>query len=153
MLSDVATKKRWGSGIDVTFEGLLGEVITEIEKVDTSNHEDDGGDELHIHTESGWVVKLYHYQDCCEGVYIEDICGDLNDLVGSPILRAEENSNNERDEDRCVSQTWTFYKLDTAKGDVAIRWYGSSNGYYSEFVSIEVLVVPEDIKNKLKENV
>lgn len=33
----------------------------------------------------------------------------------------------------------TFYRIATAKGQVVIRFYGSSNGYYSESVSFAQL--------------
>jgi len=79
---------------------------------------------------------LTHHQDCCEDVYIEDICGNLEDLVGSPILRAEERTQEAKEppvgEYADDSMTWTFYEFSTIKGSVTIRFFGSSNGYYSE---------------------
>ena len=84
--------------------------------------------------------EMFHDYDCCENVYIEDICGDINNLIGSKIIMAEEVINrdlsplNKFDE----SYTWTFYKFATVKGYVTIRWYGESNGYYSERVDFVI---------------
>jgi hypothetical protein len=87
---------------------------------------------LSFTAENGDKYVFYHDQDCCETVEIQDVVGDLEDLVGSPILEADEASNNE--EGDWDSRTWTFYKFGTIKGHVNIRWLGSSNGYYSESV-------------------
>ena len=82
---------------------------------------------------------FFHQQDCCENVSIEDVCGELQDLVGEPLLLAEEVTGetpvdfNEREYE---SVTWTFYKFATRKGYVDVRWLGESNGYYSEGVSL-----------------
>jgi len=81
------------------------------------------GDLLYFESEDGAAWKLYHKEDCSENVYIEDICGDLEDLVGAPILQAEEVSS---DYDGGVpayveSYTWTFYKFATIKGSVTVR--------------------------------
>jgi hypothetical protein len=84
--------------------------------------------------------KLYHTQYCCESVYIESVVGDLNDLVGAPILMAQESSGyNETGCDGDVSE-WTFYKFATIKGYVDVRWNGSSNGYYSTSVDLDHVV-------------
>lgn len=125
------------------FNNLLGKTLTKIEQQsETMNCSD--GDELHFYCSDGTHYALYHYQDCCEYVSIEDIGGNLNDLIGSPITMAEESTNSDEpprgtsDE----SYTWTYYKLATVKGYVTIRWYGESNGYYSE--SVDFKEIKED---------
>lgn len=82
-----------------------------------------------------YTYIMYHEQDCCERVYVESVVGDITDLLESPILLAEEVTSN--DPEASESATWTFYKLATRNGYVDIRWYGSSNGYYSERVHIK----------------
>lgn len=104
---------------------LIGKTFTSV-----TNENDE---ELVFKNEDGSYV-FYHDQDCCEHVRIEDIVGDLQDLVGSPILRAEEAMSH--DEDDSVCGTWTFYKFATFKGYVDVRWLGESNGYYSEEVDL-----------------
>ncbi len=98
-----------------------------------------GEDRIEFETDAGKTFALFHRQSCCESVIIESVTGDLADLVGSPILLAEEAESKDdppgyKHEYEPESQTWTFYKLRTIKGSVDIRWYGSSNGYYSESV-------------------
>lgn len=109
-------------------DALLGKVLTKIDK-DT--------DEILFYTSDGEIYKMYHEQDCCESVCIEDVIGDLTDLIGFPLTMAEEvvNDNEGVPKDHYTeSFTWTFYKFATVKGFVTIRWYGESNGYYSESV-------------------
>lgn len=109
---------------------LVGKTITEI-KNDSS--------QIDFICSDGTMYRMYHEQDCCESVRVEDIAGDLDDLLNSPILVAEEVNdadfeNNYRFEYQPESFTWTFYKLATFKGYVTIRWLGESNGWYSEGV-------------------
>ena len=114
---------------EVKIEDMVGKVFTSIRNEDT---------ELVFENATERFV-FFHQQDCCEHVSIEDVCGDLQDLVGEPLLLAEEVSGetpvdfNERDYE---SVTWTFYKFATRRGYVDVRWLGESNGYYSEGVSL-----------------
>lgn len=97
-----------------------------------------GSDAIDLLTATGRSFRLYHEDDCCESVTVEDVAGDVADLLGTPILHAVETSSSdhqtERDQD-ADSFTWTFYRLTTIKGTVVIRWLGISNGYYSEAVT------------------
>ncbi len=98
----------------------------------------DKGDGWMTFVGDGLKFEFFHAQDCCERVQIEDVCGDLADLAGSPILVAEEVSNGAipadfKPSDDCY--LWTFYRFATAKGFVTVRWLGESNGYYGVGVS------------------
>jgi hypothetical protein len=104
-------------------------------RVVTSGAPHDFADEIRFTSTCGRTFLLHHHQDCCENVCIEDIAGDVEDLVGSPILMAEEATSVAEVEHE--SGTWTFYKFATNKGYVTIRWLGTSNGYYSESVDFE----------------
>ena len=104
------------------------------------------GDEMLFETATGEHFLFAHQQDCCETVRINDIVGDLQDLVGAPLLVAEEVSGaTEPDEEHYESYSYTFYKFATRKGYVDVRWLGESNGYYSESVDlfVEGVVVAE----------
>lgn len=107
------------------FANMLGKTI---DKVHTGNW----GNELTFEYGDGQRFVFRHVQDCCESVSIEDICGDLSDLEGEPLIIAEEVDGTPPDNSY---GTWTFYRFATRKGTVTVRWFGTSNGYYSESVS------------------
>ena len=128
---DLSGSLGWNShGID--FASLVGRTISSIEKTDY---------QLEMTMDNGDVIAMYHQQDCCESVWISDIEGDLDDLIGTPLLQAEESSNHEVGE-YDESTTWTFYRMSTIKGSVVMRWCGTSNGYYSE--AVDTVLVNKD---------
>ncbi len=115
-------------------QGLIGCTITEIER-----REDET---LAFYLDNGFMLVMQHMRDCCAYATIKEICGDLKDLIGNPLLVAErvtsEDNNKIPKEERewTDSHTWTFYKFATIKGSVTIDWLGESNGYYNEQVCL-----------------
>ena len=86
--------------------------------------------------DDGTACKFSHEQSCCEYVGIDDVNGDWDDLIGTPLLVAEERVSDDLPPlgEYAESYTWTFYTFRSIKGSVDVRWYGESNGYYSEKV-------------------
>lgn len=108
------------------FSTLVGRTLVNISASD---------EEIIFACDDGTSFRMHHWQDCCESVTVEDVNGDWEDLIGTPILVADERT--ETGASDYESSTWTFYTLRTIKGSVDIRWFGTSNGYYSESVSFD----------------
>lgn len=127
----IRTKQTHGQDEDrmeVTIDCLRNEVCRDIKVCEN---------ELHIITDT-YKFRFFHDQECCESVCLDDICGDLNDLIGNPILFAECVTNADNPPPNCDDcHLWTFYKMSSIKGSVTLRWIGQSNGYYSIDVKIE----------------
>lgn len=113
-----------------SFDILNGSIITEIKGME------EGSEEITFTTIKDGTTNTYrmwHEQDCCENVWLSDICGDVEDLLFAEVIHAEERE--EWRETDWGTATWTFYDIQTTKGCVNLRWVGESNGYYSESVN------------------
>ena len=91
----------------------------------------EASDSLLIHLNTH-VLEMIHYQDCCETVYLADVVGSFEDLIGYPLLDASETFVDTSSGD--ISSTASYYNFKTLKSSVQLRWVGESNGYYSETV-------------------
>lgn len=117
----------------VNISDMLGKTIVDISGGEVGNNL------IIFRTSDHFEYVMKHEQNCCEGVFIEDVCGDFSDLVGHELVESEEISGEippDFDESIYDSYSWTFYKFRTIRGCVVIRWFGASNGYYGEGVSI-----------------
>ena len=147
-MTERSTHKCYTLGARVTmadFEDLVGKTLVRIEGMEPDS------DRVDLTCDDGSRFAMYHRQDCCESVYLADVVGDLDGLLGLPILVADEASQDASEigveEDGYTylpeSATWTFYTIRTVRTTVTLRWYGSSNGYYSESVDF-VRMAKED---------
>lgn len=105
---------------------FYGKVIVGVDGLDT------GSGEVVITFEDGSSFHMWHSQDCCESVSIEDIDTSCS-LEGATWFECEVSSKYGNSD--YGDEQWTFYTIRTDKGYAWIRWYGTSNGYYSTSVS------------------
>lgn len=124
----------------VDLGALVGQTFTSVERKPVPycgyGCYDEPVTEVHFIRGDGRRYVMGHDQDCCERVDLVELVGDLDDLVGQPILDAYEESKEAEAPDADESGTWTFYRIATIKGTVTLRWLGQSNGYYSESVDV-----------------
>lgn len=104
-----------------------------------------GSDEIKFYCKSGYIVKMYHDQNCCESVALYDDDGLTNGVdifTDSNFCDVEivTTTNREPLPEYDDSYTWTFIKFRTNKGYDTMRWYGCSNGYYSEDVDFDIYI-------------
>lgn len=116
----------------IDFSVLVDQILVKIEGMEK------GSEQIKFITDKGQQFAMLHLQNCCESVNVEDVVGDVEDLLNTPIVVAETRSE-DGDTESFDTFTWTFYTLRTIKGTVTIRWYGTSNGYYSEDVDFRLL--------------
>jgi hypothetical protein len=132
-LKDIA--EAVGAREEFTLEDMRGKTFTKVYITDDKSEMIFENDEF--------VFTFYHEEDCCECVQVEDVVGDLNDLVGKPldiveVVRYDDTMPQGVElETPSDSYVWTFYKFATIKGWVDVRWLGESNGYYSEDVDFK----------------
>ena len=121
-------EKRWllFNKKNVDFSILKGKTIIEIISMRAQE------DEIIFKCSDGTSYKMYHDQQCCENVWLEDVVGEVDNLLDTPILNAELTVDSQKIE--CGWQTYSYYHLATIKGYVDLRWCGESNGCYSEEV-------------------
>ena len=122
---------RKGASMDIGV--LVGQTLTSVYK------EENGVSETLVFVAAdGKKYRMYNRENSFGNdvhVTLEEIHGNLEDLLDTPIFVAEEASCPPKDKD--AEEDWTFYKFRTIKGSVTLRWYGCSNGYYSEKVDFE----------------
>lgn len=127
--------KKWGvKQKDSGFIDLEGKTITKIEGLETGSYD------VTFYCSDGSVYRMYPDDDSFRygndiDIAIEDICGDVDCLIGNEIKKAEVRRSEKIDGKLYTPEVWTFYTLATVKGYVDIRWYGTHNGYYSAEVN------------------
>ena len=80
------------------------------------------------------VYIFYHEYSCCESVWLTQVDGISDKIIGSRIVIAEVVTDEKDTEHGHI--TWSFYKIGTNKGMIDFRFQGESNGYYSESVDL-----------------
>ena len=124
----------WKTTPELINQVFSGRTITKVEGLEL------GETKIYIYFSENEYIKMYHQQDCCENVDLDDICGntELEGAIFYELVEKKSDVELEAKEEYEDSWTWTFYTIKTSKGYLDLRWYGSSNGYYGEGVDLGI---------------
>ena len=119
---------RWSDRVDAQkFTAIEGSTVISAEEADLF------GEAAVVVVTTLGTLRLFHTNDCCESVELIDGESDLPAIVGGVVHEFRESySDGDPLDGSDESYTWTLYTITTDKGDVTLRWFGSSNGYYGE---------------------
>lgn len=107
---------------------LVGEVLTHVDVDETAG-------EILLTTKSGRQFMLHHEQDCCESVTIKSTEGDWKKLLHKKLKEVKwEEEGDSTDYGTCTRTDITFI---VNRHTVVSKWFGESNGYYSESVHLK----------------
>ena len=116
--------------LDAGVQHLIGRVIKSVEVGKSEGR-------VKFYLKDGTALAIWHEHDCSDCVYLEDIIGidTVTQLTGETVLDAYVSYRvGEHDKDSTWGRfsVWVFLMLRTNNYSVVFRWYGTSNGYYSE---------------------
>ena len=114
-------------------EQMIGKTIAAIDGCEK------GSQEVTFSFTDNTKCVLYHEQDCCESVLVEEIHGNPAQMVGHTIKKAAVSTATPPQEFNYECAEWTFYKIACMGDYLTIRWLGESNGYYGVEVSTKWL--------------
>lgn len=124
--------------IITNFEYLKGKTITEmsIGVFESSSNDNEYVSFIANDSDFEYEYILYHDANVTNSVCIEDITGNIIDILDSIILLAESSFSEKINKgdtttwggDILASERWTYYRLNTSIGSVTIKWHG--NGTY-----------------------
>lgn len=115
----------------VQMEKLLGHEIIEVQGLEQYS------ETVTLFTKEG-KFWFEHSQDCCESVSLEDftLMGEMTGVVMRAYESTDDATTENTGQQYLESGTWTFYRIETPRGSLFMRWLGTSNGYYSEGVDL-----------------
>lgn len=116
---------------DAELSDMIGAEFVSVKRINP-----DYQDTIRFACADGRVFLMTHFNLCCESVDIEEIHGELSDLVGGRVVDAYCATGDSE------AGQWTFYRISTERATVSIRWWANDN-YYS--VDVHFVVAKDSL--------